>query len=58
MHVVAVSDVQLARLRSALEHITPSASPNQLARALEQVVTCMDELHGEEVRWPVFISNG
>ena len=47
MHVAAVSDDQLARLHSALEHITPSASPNQLARALDQIVTCMDELHGE-----------
>ena len=47
MHVVAVSDVQLARMRGALEHITPSASSNQLARTLEQVVACMDELHAE-----------
>lgn len=47
MHVVAVSDVQLARMRSALEHITLSASPNQLARALEQVVACLDELHAD-----------
>jgi len=47
MHVASVSDVQLARLRGALEHITPSASPNQLGAALEQVVACMDELHGE-----------
>ena len=47
MHVVAVSDGQLARMRGALEHITPSASSNQLARTLEQVVACMDELHAE-----------
>ena len=47
MHVVAVSDVQLARMRGALEYITPSASSNQLARTLEQVVACMDELHAE-----------
>jgi len=47
MHVPAVSDVQLARMRSALEHITPSASPNQLGQALEQVVTGMDELHAD-----------
>ena len=46
MHLAAVSDVQLARMRSALEQIAPSASPNQLARALEQVLACMDELHG------------
>lgn len=47
MHVTAVPDGQLARMRGALEHITPSASPNQLARALEQVLACMDELHGD-----------
>jgi hypothetical protein len=47
MHVASVSENQLARIRSALEHITPSASPNQLAGALELVVARMDELHGE-----------
>src|SRR5688572_24419568 len=52
MPVVAVSQVQIAQMRLALEQLTPLASPNQLARALAQIVAFLDELHA--VGGPLF----